>query len=255
MRLICSIVCPLFTGKPIKWYNRLDSTNRFAAVHIKNGQATPGIVYAAKNQYEGRGQRDNVWEAEPGQNLTFSVVYEPDFLAATGQFYLNMVVCLAITRFLKQELGIPAKVKWPNDIYVEYDKIAGVLIENSLRGQNISHSIIGIGLNVNQVVFSDGLNATSVKLITGQENELEPLLEKFVEYLEPEYLLLKAGRFTDLYERYIENLLFYNTERLYSANGSLFKGTIQGINPDGKLVVASPNGTKEFGFKEIEFMI
>jgi BirA family biotin operon repressor/biotin-[acetyl-CoA-carboxylase] ligase len=249
-------VPPLFTGKPIVWYEHLNSTNEFAVNQIKKGLVGEGTVYAAYHQPGGRGQRENKWHSEQGENLTFSVIYEPTFLAATEQFYLNMAVCLALVKFLKTDLNIDANVKWPNDIYVEYDKIAGILIENMLKGQNLSYTVIGIGLNINQDLFDESLrNPTSVKMITGQRFAIEPLLESFLGYLEAEYLLLKALRFADLYERYIHNLLFYNEERVYSAYGDAFTGKIKAITPEGKLIIETSTGQKAFGFKEVEFMV
>lgn len=246
----------LFTGKPIIWYDHLNSTNEFAGNQLRKGLVADGTVYAAYHQPGGRGQRENKWLSEPGQNLTFSVIYEPLFLAATQQFYLNMAVCLALTKFLKADLGIDAKIKWPNDIYVDYDKIAGILIENTLRGQNLGFSVIGIGLNINQDLFEEELrNATSVKMITGKKNDIEPLLESFLNYLEAEYLLLKALRFTDLYERYMENLLFYNEERVYGAYGDAFTGSIKAVSPEGKLIMETSTGQRAFAFKEVEFMV
>lgn len=256
MPLLFRNVSPLFTGKPIQWYDHLDSTNRFAVNQVHKGLVSDGTVYAAYQQPGGRGQRENKWLSEPGENLTFSVIYEPTFLAATSQFYLNMAVCLALTGFLKTELGIDAKIKWPNDIYVEYDKIAGILIENTLRGQNLGFSVIGIGLNINQELFDEELrNPTSVKLITGKRNAIEPLLESFLGYLEGEYLLLKALRFNDLYERYINNLLFFNQERVYATNGEAFTGTIKAVSAEGKLIMETSTGQKSFAFKEVEFMV
>lgn len=246
----------LFTGKPVRWIESLDSTNRYGNIQVKNGNSKDGDVYATHIQTKGRGQIGNKWITRHHQNLTFSVVYEPTFLAATEQFYLNMAVCIAISNFLKIETGIAAQVKWPNDIYVEYEKIAGVLIENTLRGSNLSHTVIGIGLNVNQDIFDEELkNATSIKLKTGHEYVLEEILDTFLSYLEAEYLLLKARRFEDLYARYTANLLFFNEERVFTANEDVFLGTIIGINPDGRLIINTRAGNRLFAFKEVAFVV
>lgn len=246
----------LFTGKPVHWLEVVHSTNLYAMNQVKNGSATDGSVYATHVQTQGRGQTGNKWLTRHRQNLTFSVVYEPQFLAATEQFYLNMAVCIAISNFLKKELGIPAQVKWPNDIYVDYEKIAGILIENTLRGSNLSHTVIGIGLNVNQEVFDEEVkNPTSVKLLTGHDYVLEDLLEQFLPYLEVEYLLLKARRFEELYQRYISNLLFYMEERVFTAADEAFMGTITGVNADGRLVINTRAGNRLFAFKEVGFVV
>jgi len=246
----------LFTGKPVKWIESLDSTNRYANIQVKNGNSTDGAVYATHVQTNGRGQIGNKWITRHRENLTFSVVYEPTFLAATEQFYLNMSVCLALSNFLQKECSLAAQVKWPNDIYVDYEKIAGVLIENTLRGSNLSHTVIGIGLNVNQDVFDEELSsATSIKLKTGKEYVLEELLDTFLSYLEAEYLLLKARRFDDLYARYCANLLFFNEERVFTANDQIFSGIITGINSDGRLIINTRAGNKLYAFKEVAFVV
>lgn len=246
----------LFTGKPVHWLEVAHSTNLYAINQVKNNAATDGSVYATHVQTQGRGQTGNKWLTRHRQNLTFSVVYEPTFLAATEQFYLNMAVCLAISNFLCNEYGINAQVKWPNDIYVDYDKIAGILIENTLRGMHLSHTIIGIGLNVNQEVFDEEVkNPTSIKLLKGKEYVLEDMLEEFLPYLEAEYLLLKARRFEDLYQRYIANLLFYMEERVFTAEGQAFLGTITGVNSEGRLIINTREGNRLFAFKEVAFVV
>lgn len=246
----------LFTGKPVHWLAVVHSTNLYAMNQVKNGKSADGSVYATHVQTQGRGQTGNKWLTRHRQNLTFSVVYEPLFLAATEQFYLNMAVCIAISNFLKKELNINAQVKWPNDIYVDYEKIAGILIENTLRGSNLSHTVIGVGLNVNQEVFDEEVkNPTSVKLLTGVDYVLEDLLERFLPFMEAEYLLLKARRFEDLYQRYISNLLFYMEERVFTANNEAFMGTITGINADGRLIINTRAGNRLFAFKEVAFVV
>ncbi len=246
----------LFTGNPVIWIESLDSTNRYANIQVKNGTAAEGKVYATHVQTNGRGQIGNKWLTRHRQNLTFSVVYEPTFLAATEQFYLNMAVCLALSNFLQKEVYLPALVKWPNDIYVDYEKIAGVLIENTLRGTHLSHTVIGIGLNVNQDIFEEELSsATSIKLKTDKEYVLEDLLDTFLSYLEAEYLQLKARRFEDMYARYTANLLFFNEERVFTANDQVFSGIITGINSDGRLIINTRAGNKLYAFKEVAFVV
>lgn len=105
-----------------------------------------GYTIMARTQTAGRGQRGNTWEAEPGANITMSVLLRPQGLEARDQFALSEAVSLGITDTLARH-GIDARIKWPNDIYVGDMKICGILIENSLAGSLVERSIAGIGLN------------------------------------------------------------------------------------------------------------
>lgn len=247
----------LFTGKPTQWLQNVDSTNHYASKAFKDNAVTHGKVFATHQQTAGRGQANTVWQSKPGDSLTFSLVYMPTMLAANQQFYLNIAVCLAIVKYLETEHAIEATIKWPNDIYVGYDKIAGILIENSVRGQNLQATIIGIGLNVNESAFSDDIvNATSIYITTKKISTIEDELAKLLFYLEQQYLQLQSLNFKEMKTDYLERLLFLNIERLYSIDNSLKTATILDVYPTGQLVAAVANeGTRHFNFKEIGFVV
>ena len=138
-----------FTGKNLVHLERISSTNSYIQELLSN--STPladGSVIMADEQTHGRGQQGNFWESEPHQNLTFSIYYMPDFLNIDRQYFLSIAVCLGICDFLEKYAEKDFLVKWPNDIYYKDKKIAGILIENSLMGDKIKHSIIGIGINI-----------------------------------------------------------------------------------------------------------
>src|SRR5262249_40524297 len=106
-----------------------------------------GTVVITSNQYAGRGQRGNEWNSEPGMNLTFSVLLKPSSLSVKNQFFLTIIASLSVFDFLKEKQVGDLKIKWPNDILVYKKKICGMLIENSILGETINQSIIGVGLN------------------------------------------------------------------------------------------------------------
>lgn len=150
-----------------------------------------GAVVDTDFQSKGRGQQGNQWESAPQQNLTFSLLLRPSFLAPDQLYCLSMVAALAIKQVL--ETFIPNThilVKWPNDVYVQGKKIAGTLIETSLRGDMIEHAIVGIGLNVNQLHFKHP-TATSMALIGNQSFDKELVLQSLFRSLEEFYALLK----------------------------------------------------------------
>lgn len=173
----------------IIWHNELDSTNSEAARHLT---ALDNLsVVAARSQTSGRGQGDHTWTSRAGENLTFSIVLKPEGISSKESFIVSQITALSVVRFL-DTFGIEAKIKWPNDIYVlgksDGKKICGILIENTFKGEDLISSIIGIGLNINQIEFpSDLPNPVSLRQMTGIEHDLEISLEKFLDI------------FTDLY--------------------------------------------------------
>ncbi|MDE7136627.1 MAG: biotin--[acetyl-CoA-carboxylase] ligase [Muribaculaceae bacterium] len=141
-----------------------------------------GTVVVTDNQTAGRGQRGNSWEAAPGKNLTFSVLLEPQNIAARSQFAISRAVALAVADCIAHWLRRDdVRLKWPNDIYVGDDKICGILIENTLEGDRIARSVVGVGINVNQREFmSDAPNPVSMWQIAGMDFDLDILLEDVV---------------------------------------------------------------------------
>lgn len=171
----------------IRWYDCLDSTNDEARRQIDTLDSMS--VLAARRQTAGRGQGDHKWHSVEGQNLTFTVVLRfgkgspLSPLAARDSLVITQITTLALRRFLLS-LGIECRIKWPNDIYVGGGKICGILIENILSGKYVRHSIIGIGLNVNQTVFPDDIpNPESISRLTGNQYDLERMLETFCKYM------------------------------------------------------------------------
>ena len=145
----------------IKWFEELDSTSSELLRHI--GDYDNLSVVAAVNQTAGRGQRGNRWISAPGDNLTFSLLLRPEALPAREVMALTCYATLVVRDALRAE-GVPAVIKWPNDIYVGKRKICGMLVENGLEGADIAWSVIGIGINLNQTVFPGGVqNPTSLK--------------------------------------------------------------------------------------------
>ena len=140
----------LFVGQNIIYLPTCQSTNNEALQFLADGTAYEGDMVVTDGQTQGRGQRGNQWIAQSGQNLTFSLVLQPTFLLASEQFWLNMAVSLAVYDSLSPFIPAGLRIKWPNDIYVNDRKMGGILIENALQGYNLAHSVVGIGLNINQ---------------------------------------------------------------------------------------------------------
>ncbi len=180
----------MIIGSNIIFHNELISTNTCAALLLKQQKPPEGTVIHANFQTAGKGQKGNIWVSEAGKNLLFSIILFPDMIKPEEQFGISMAISLGICDFLNKLIPV-CSIKWPNDIYAGDDKIAGILIENSIRGGNIESSIAGIGLNINQVIFPSYLpNPVSLKLITGKEHDPDYCLNELLSSLDKRYKML-----------------------------------------------------------------
>lgn len=227
------------------------------------GDAPDGTAILAREQTAGRGQRGNYWEAEPGKNITMSILLQQPDIPPKHMHLISEVVSLAIVRELRNyitpSIGEVA-IKWPNDIYVDDKKICGILVENAIIGNHIGHSIVGIGLNVNQQEFcSDAPNPVSISMLTGQEISIDTLAEK----------LLK-GIIADMSRSVCEPEAMQSVQKDYQCtlwrrsgyhsyatpDGRCFKARIVGVESTGVLILEEENGEqKAYAFKEVSAVI
>lgn len=236
---------------PLYKFAQLESTNDEAA----NPKYKHGDIICAEAQSKGRGQRGNKWDSEDGANLTFSLVLEPEFLKANQQFYLLEAVALSLVDMLGR-YDIQAKVKWTNDIYVGDDKLAGILIDNDIYGENLGRSVVGIGLNINQATFASWVpNPTSMSLLLGHKLDKQEVLDAFYLSFISRFQMLIDGTFSSLSTDYHQALYLLGEAHTYKLpNGTSFEGTILGVSPNGELSVEDNTGkVRKFLFKEIIF--
>lgn len=244
----------LFVGQIIQYLPSCQSTNDEASGLIAQENPVDGTLIVTDQQTAGRGQRGNTWEAQPGQNLTFSLILKPGFLTASEQFWLNIAVSLGLYDALLPLTGDGLRVKWPNDLYVGNQKLGGILIENTLHGYHMAWSVVGVGLNVNQTTF-DNVTATSLQHVNPLPSgyDLPGLLSRVCETLEQRYLQLRSGRRDDLKAGYLQTLYCYGEEHPFSSEGRVFQGTIVGIDATGRLAIAERGQVRYFSFKEVTF--
>jgi BirA family biotin operon repressor/biotin-[acetyl-CoA-carboxylase] ligase len=212
-----------------------------------------GCIVATHTQTAGRGQIGNCWEAEPGKNLTFSVLLYPQVIPANMQFLISQITALSVKELLDQ-YTTNITVKWPNDVYWNERKICGMLIENDLMGREIYCSIIGIGLNINQTLFqSDALNPISLSQITGESYDLEALLLQFRSIFFYRYLELLKGEFKAIRTTYREALYRGKGFHQYQDEASVFEAEIADIESTGHLLLRLRNGQlMRYAFKEVK---
>jgi len=240
----------------VQYFDSLPSTNVQAAQNIQEGTAQNGQVIWTRDQTRGKGNGTNHWESEKGKNLTFSLVVKPQFLKPAEQFVLTQLISIVLYETLSDILS-PERlfIKWPNDLYYDKKKIAGVLIQNYVKGQQINFAVIGVGLNVNQKIFhSDAPNPASIIHFTGKEIEIRPLLDEILKKFENHYdALYDAEKRMELREKYLEHLYLRNQWTDFSDESGTFSGKITGINDYGQLHIEDRDGNqKTYGFKEIK---
>ncbi|MVN20240.1 biotin--[acetyl-CoA-carboxylase] ligase [Mucilaginibacter sp. HMF7410] len=214
-----------------------------------------GTVIMAEQQTAGKGQQQNGWHSEAGKNLTFSLLLLPGFLMLANSFDLLTAISLGVIKPLQKILGKDTCIKWPNDIYYGQKKLGGILIENVLAGKNIKHSIIGIGININQENFPGHLpNPVSVKQILQKECSLKEVLLQICAGIEFYYLKLKAGKSEEIKQEYLDNLYGFRKTLQFKANNEVFEGEIFAVNHFGFLGVKKQKETVFYDLKQIKFI-
>ena len=236
----------------VREYEEMASTNTFAA-SLRDNEFDDRTVILTWNQTQGRGQVGNHWESAPYQNIAMTLLLKPKQLGASRQFAMSMVIALGCYDFLSHHLK-QVSVKWPNDIYVGNDKIAGILIEHKITGCYVGNSINGIGLNVNQEAFlSDAPNPISMRQILGHELPLQQMLEELLECLDLRYAAI------DDYEALEKDFLshLYRREGVYNwkdEHGE-FRASIAGIDEYGQLILTDTDGRQRlYAFKEVVYL-
>lgn len=229
----------------------VDSTSNYLARLAAEG-APHATVVTARNQTAGRGQRGNSWEAEPGKNITMSMLLRAPYLPAVAparQFALSEHVALATASVIAPLLPCPEElaVKWPNDIYVGDRKIAGILLECAISTAGITRMTVGLGLNVNQTRFvSDAPNPVSLAMITGRTYELRPLLNDLAQaILKFPAVTGEEYPFPDTHTRYMAALWRREGMHRYrdKETGEEFEAAIDNVMPDGHLRLRHVDGT------------
>ena len=237
------------------------STNAFLLE--KPEKERVGMVVSAREQTAGKGMGTNHWESAPGLNLTFSMGADLSFLKAANQFLLSMAVPLGMTdvldSFVERDLSLADSlmVKWPNDLVVEGRKLAGILINSTIHDQMMGVSVIGIGLNVNQIQFHDWpTHPVSLKMVLGREVELEPLLHQLVEAVDHRVQLLRSVEgMASVKKEYLNRLYRYRVWADYEVDGQKVRRFITGIDAFGRLETFDESGERfVYDIKEIKFI-
>ena len=246
----------------------VQSTNTYLLDLLAQGTTLPDttVIYTLR-QTAGRGQMGNSWESEPDKNILFSMLLCPTFLPIREQFIISQFCSLGIVEALDELIqaqhlqnNVKLSIKWPNDIYAGDCKLCGILIENHLMGGTLQHSVLGVGINVNQEKWiGNAPNPVSLKLL-GIETDPLTVLDLVTKHIIELYLALRDNKEAGvaIRERYMQRL--YRLQGFHSyydpAKDEHFDAEIAGVDPQGPLLLRLASGkVRSYWFKEVKFVL
>ena len=229
----------------------IDSTNSYLKKLLTKESLDDLTVVISKHQTKGKGRNGNIWANDASLNLAFSIYKRFNRLNINNKFILNLISSIAVFHLLSENKLNKLTIKWPNDIMSENKKISGILIENSVKGNFINHSVIGVGVNVNQRKFKNLPNATSMFIETGREFSLDTLASRLGEIFSKNFLQYEKNEGALL--KYYNNQLFLkNTDSNFiTKDGKRFSGKITRINKNGELIIMKAD-KREVNYTENE---
>ncbi len=236
--------------------NAIDSTNNYLKKIILDEGISDYTVVTAKFQTEGKGQLGTKWDSEDSKNLICSVYKKDINIKAQDQFVISALVSLALIKTLRKANLSNLHIKWPNDIMSDNKKICGILIENIVKENYIKDSVIGIGLNVNQTIFNNLPNATSIKNLLGTSYSKDEILNDLVKNIEFFFNELKKASTNSIFKTYEDALFRINVPSTFkNSKGDIFSGYIKGVTKLGKLkVMLEDNLIESYDLKEISML-
>ncbi|MES2864226.1 MAG: biotin--[acetyl-CoA-carboxylase] ligase [Bacteroidota bacterium] len=236
--------------------NAIDSTNSYLKELTAKQTVENFTVVVAENQTNGRGQRGANWEVENGKNLTFSVLIKDVLLSFEEVFNLNVVVAVSLFQTFSNLKISGLAIKWANDILADKRKISGILIENQFKSNSEILSVIGIGINVNQENFANLPQASSLKIISGQELNKDEVLLTFLNQFQNNINLYKNEGADYFWEVYHENLFKKNVPMAFeNSENTKFMGIIKQVLPNGLLQIELEDDSLQlFDIKEVKML-
>jgi len=215
-----------------------------------------GWYATAGYQQEGRGQAGNSWFSSRDTNILISFNINPIHIPPVFQFDISRIASLLQWQFFSDMLPHKeVRIKWPNDIYVGDQKLAGMLVESRVMGNQLMASVIGIGINVNETSFPDGIrNPVSLKQLTGQSFNLESLTEQITHFFRKKCRSIKSYKPDQLHNEYDRHLYCLGQKREFMAGRKRFEGIILGTDRTGLLRVQAGNAIRYFGLKELIYV-
>jgi|TARA_B110000259_G_scaffold44326_2_gene51355 BirA family biotin operon repressor/biotin-[acetyl-CoA-carboxylase] ligase len=245
----------IYIGKNRIHYSEIDSTNSELKRLFSTEEIVEGTLLTTNFQSSGQGQRGKGWESALGANFLGTYLLTPN-INPREVFILNIIASLAVKETITELTQLEVSIKWPNDIVVNGAKIAGILVDNKILASKVVASFIGIGLNLNQLKFSNfSRSATSVRKLIDKKVEIEAVVEKLNFHIQQFYSLYKLKGFETLNFLYHQDLYLKGDKHLYEVETGIKEFILQSVSKEGRLQLFNHSGEIEvFGIKEITFL-
>lgn len=237
-------------GRKIIHLESVDSTNNYTANVFKEGTIEHGTVILADIQTNGRGQRGNTWQSGAFENITMSIAFDPYLCKINNLISLNHITSIALLRMISSYCA-NVKIKWPNDILVNENKIAGILIESQFSG-NKMQSVIGIGINVNQVNF-DNSKTTSINKELNKKLNIKSLVFEFISFFNQTLNEYQQQGEKSIHQYFDNHLWLKNQDSEFIKDGEVFQGTIKNTDITGQIIIAIDGNLTTFKNGEIKY--
>ncbi len=241
------------TSKKIIVLEKVDSTNNYAMATIQKGEAINENAVFAMEQTNGKGRRGKNWKSKKGENLLLSITVQMPWLPISQQFELSAAVALACHDLILKYNSTKTYIKWPNDIFINDSKAGGILIENVIKGTLWQWTVIGIGININQLDFEEyNLSPISLKQVTGKDYNVLKMAKELHALVLKRINKLKSGNFHKMLEEYNEKLFARNRLVKLKRQNIVFETKIIGVSTSGQLITKDVF-ERQFNFDEVEF--
>ncbi len=217
----------------------VDSTNNYLQELSEKGLAEEGTIVLSLEQSKGKGQRGSDWESKPGFGLYVSILLKPKDWAVEKQYILNKAVAVGVAWYIDSKTDKDVRIKWPNDILIAEKKVAGILIENVIRGEMVSSVVAGIGINLNQNDFTREFEtpATSLKIVTGKNFDPETEAVELFREVWKAYCQIIAGESETMEEHYSHYLFKRGERALFIKGEGLFYGVLKSVDSSGAALI------------------
>ncbi|CAN5422505.1 biotin--[acetyl-CoA-carboxylase] ligase [soil metagenome] len=234
---------------------QVDSTNMYAMELVYAGLAGNGAVFFTNYQSKGKGQRGKEWISAPGESILMSIVLDTNRLTPSQSFRLSAAIALAVKDFIEFVTGAEICIKWPNDLYSGDRKAGGILIENIIKDGMLRWSVVGIGINVNQLKFPENLpNPVSLRMITGQVYDSQALAKQVAGFAERRWQQLLSGGWNEMISDYNKALFGLGQVKKLKKGSVVIPCKIKGVSHQG-ILVAGENDEWHFAHGEVEWLM
>ena len=243
-----------FIGRNFIYCDEIESTNTELLAGKQQYKKT-GTVLLAEKQIAGKGRKDRTWQSARGLNLTFSILLMKDVLSGINVNHLNLAASLAVASAIENLYQLKTELKWPNDVLIDKKKVSGILTETSIKGTKIERVVIGIGINLNQIVFQGEFNfpPTSLKLELGNNIERETILAEILNIFEGLLLELESKPQVILNE-WRAKCQMIGDKITITENDEVKSGIFYDIDENGYLLLKRKDSIEKIHFGDVSFV-